>query len=338
VLTLCTNHSADKAKPEDKDRANKDFQKLAFAYAVLSDERRRARYDATGNTAETLDLENDDFNWGDFFRTQFFEQITNKKISDFAKAYKGSDEEKKDVLEAYTKVKGNMTKLYQVVMLSDMLEDEDRFVGYIDAAIKAREVESYKAYVDESKFDYDKRMRRAETEARLEKERFEKAEAEAKKKGKKTGKGVAGGSDADLAALIQNKNKERGAAFLEALEAKHAPKGKKRKADDGPDEAAFQAMAQRMESSKKQKGKEMEGGDDAELDDDAVDLEMSDYEDEDGEEEVEEEDDDEDGDVASQPPKKRTKTTTAAAKGKGKGKAAPKRKGKVAPKGRKKAS
>ena len=40
----------DKASPEDKDSAHTKFQEIAFAYAILSDQRRRKRYDTTGRT------------------------------------------------------------------------------------------------------------------------------------------------------------------------------------------------------------------------------------------------------------------------------------------------
>src|SRR4051794_23280445 len=43
-------HHPDKATAEEKDEAHRRFQEIAFAYAILSDEKRRKRYDTTGNT------------------------------------------------------------------------------------------------------------------------------------------------------------------------------------------------------------------------------------------------------------------------------------------------
>jgi DnaJ family protein C protein 9 len=60
--------------------------------------------------------------------------ITPDAIETFAKAYKGSDEERDDVLSAYEAAKGAWRGIYSRVMLSDMLEDEDRFRGYIDGS------------------------------------------------------------------------------------------------------------------------------------------------------------------------------------------------------------
>src|ERR1700761_1323899 len=68
-------HHPDKAAPEDRDTAHTKFQEIAFAYAILSDPRRRSRYDTTGRTEESLDIDDDDFNWTDFFRTQYKEVV-----------------------------------------------------------------------------------------------------------------------------------------------------------------------------------------------------------------------------------------------------------------------
>jgi DnaJ homolog subfamily C member 9 len=83
----------DKANPDNKDAANKKFQEIAFAYAILSDERRRKRYDTTGNTSESLDLDDDDFNWTDFFREQYAAVVTAEALDRIKKDYQGSDEE-----------------------------------------------------------------------------------------------------------------------------------------------------------------------------------------------------------------------------------------------------
>ncbi|EMC98488.1 hypothetical protein BAUCODRAFT_32535 [Baudoinia panamericana UAMH 10762] len=235
----------DKAPPADKEEAHTKFQEIAFAYAILSDERRRKRYDTTGNTSETLDLEDDDFNWTDFYREQFANVVTEDSINKFANEYKGSEEERQHVLKAYGNRKGAMASIYQEIMLSDMLDDEERFRAIIDRAIEDGEVEAYKKYTDETEKARAKRMEQARKKKERDAKEAQKAIEEStdpKKKGRKGDGGMG-----DLAALIQQRQKGRAANFLDGLEAKYAGdaggKGKKSAkraaAMDEPPEEAF---------------------------------------------------------------------------------------------------
>ncbi|KAL2219528.1 DnaJ domain protein [Thermoascus aurantiacus ATCC 26904] len=221
-------HHPDKVPPEKRDEAKKKFQEIAFAYAILSDERRRRRYDLTGSTSETLDLEDDDFNWTEFFREQFSSMVDSSAIEKIKKEYQGSDEERKDLLAAFEKHKGDMDKVYEVVMLSNPLDDDERFRAIIDKAIQDGEVKGWKKYVEEPEKKREQRLKRAREEA-------EEAEKLAKElgleeklngtKGKRKKGGVA--DDNELAALIQQRQKERAANFFEELEKKYAQPKKK---------------------------------------------------------------------------------------------------------------
>lgn len=255
-------HHPDKAAPEDKDAANTKFQEIAFAYAILSDERRRKRYDLTGRTEESLDLEDDDFDWISFYREQYKDVVTLEKIDEFADQYKGSEEERKDVLRYYERFEGNMDKLYQNVMLSDAADDEDRFRQIIDAAIESEEVEAYKKYTEESETKRKRRIdnarKKKEQEAKEAAQHAEDLGVNGKGKGKKGGKKDE--SDmGDLAALIQNRQKGRASNFLADLEAKYAPKGKAAKGgakrtaamEEPPEEAFAATEARRSKKSRK---------------------------------------------------------------------------------------
>lgn len=77
----------DKVPPEDRDAANKSFQELAFAYAVLSDEARRKRYDNTGSTSEGID--GDGFDWFSFWREQMKDLINPESVEKFRSEYQG---------------------------------------------------------------------------------------------------------------------------------------------------------------------------------------------------------------------------------------------------------
>jgi DnaJ family protein C protein 9 len=196
--------------------------------------------------------------------------VTSEAIEKFAKSYKDSVEERDDILEAYRKFKGKWSGIYNTVMLSDPLEDEDRFRAIIDQAINSEEVQPYKAYTDETAKSKAARMNAARREG---------AEAVAYAKelgvGEKlfdtgNGGGKESGEEA-LAALIK-KNQAGRSSFFDHLEAKYAggdskkskgkegrkgKKGKKRTSDededgdDGmPSEEAFQEAAARLQNNK----------------------------------------------------------------------------------------
>lgn len=270
---------SDKAHPDAKDTAHTKFQEIAFAYAILSDERRRKCYDTTGNTSESLNLENNDFNWADFFRAQWADNVTSTTIGSFKDKYQGSDEERRDVLASYTQAQGKLNTVYSQVMLSNPLHDEDRFRGYIDHAIEEGEVEPYDAYTKETQKQRDQRQARAKRDGK-------EAEEYAKKLGKydsifgdsagKSNKGSKKDEGPNLAELIQQRQKGRANTFLDNLEAKYAaPKkgsaksgnNKKRKLEEPPEE-----LFQRTRP-KKQEAEKAEDEDEDEEDEDEIDLE-----------------------------------------------------------------
>ena len=225
----------------------------------MSDERRRKRYDATGNTSESLDIEDDDFNWLDFFRAQWNETVTSTTILDFKRNYQGSDEEKRDVITAYKKGEGSMTRIFREVQLSNMLDDEERFRKWIDEEIEAGRMIAYGNYRSETEQSKQKRRNRAEQEARDAEAHFQDLERKGKLKG----------TGGDLAAIIQQRQQSRAENFLNDIEAKYAvPNGKskqakgKRKRDEEPpnepSEEAFQEMGKRAGRSSKQKKESLE--------------------------------------------------------------------------------
>ncbi|KAJ5093672.1 hypothetical protein N7456_009533 [Penicillium angulare] len=243
-------HHPDKVSEDARDEAHAKFQQIALAYGVLSDERRRKMYDRTGSTEEVLG-EDGDFDWMDFYREQLSAMLDTRAISDFQKKYQGSDEEKRDILEAYESHEGDMDGIYESVMLSNVLEDDERFREVIDKAIADEEVESYKKYTEESEKKRQQRRKRAEKEAK-EAEKLGKEVEENKKKkaaaSSKPSKKSAGGED-DLLAMITKRQQQRGQGFMAHLEEKYGqPNGKKRGAADEPSEEAFAAVGARKTS------------------------------------------------------------------------------------------
>ncbi|RYO97068.1 hypothetical protein DL765_011366 [Monosporascus sp. GIB2] len=247
-------HHPDKVPEEQKEKAHVAFQSIAFAYAVLSDPVRRKRYDDTGSTSESI-VDSDGFSWSDFYREQFRDAVSQDAIKKFAKKYKGSDEEKDDLLVSYEQFKGNWDKIYETVMLSDPIHDHERFRSIIAEAIEKGDVPPFKAFTLETRKAKEARIRAAKKEAG-EAEEYAKELGvhdtifgDKKKKGKKE-------SEQDLAALIRNNQRNR-SSFLDDLAAKYGATGgskkggKKRTVEEEPSEEAFQAAAARL----KKKGK-----------------------------------------------------------------------------------
>ncbi|KXX81557.1 DnaJ subfamily C member 9 [Madurella mycetomatis] len=247
----------DKVPSDRKDEAKEKFQQVAFAYAVLSDPARRKRYDETGSTSEAV-VDSDGFSWSDYYREQFRDAISEEAIRQFAAKYKGSDEEKGDVLAAYEEFEGDMDGVYETVMLSDVVEDDARFREMIDAAIAAEEVPAFQAYTKETKKSRQARVKSARKEAQEADELAKELGVYDKLRGKKSQKDA----EAGLAALIQRNQASRASA-LDRLAEKYGavPKagkgGKKRGAKEleEPDisEEQFQKLQADMLKSGKKK-------------------------------------------------------------------------------------
>lgn len=73
--------------------ASTKFQQVGYAYAVLSDEKRRKRYDETGRTDEANGLgfgpaDGDEGGWEAYFEGMF-EEVTRKRLDELKKEYQG---------------------------------------------------------------------------------------------------------------------------------------------------------------------------------------------------------------------------------------------------------
>jgi DnaJ family protein C protein 9 len=162
------------------------------------------------------------------------------------------------VIEAYVNGEGDMDAVFEEVMLSNPLDDEERFKKIIDSEIEEKRVEAYDKYVKETKASRKRRSNAAKKEAAEAMEMARELGVEEKLFGKspsKKRKNKAAESDTSgLAALIQQRQKSRASDFLADLEAKYAPqkgsKKQKRAAEDEPSEEAFQRTAERMKRNK----------------------------------------------------------------------------------------
>ncbi|KAM4703408.1 dnaJ homolog subfamily C member 9 [Rhinophrynus dorsalis] len=204
----------DRVPEEEKDVATLKFQILGKVYAVLSDKEQRALYDEQGIVDEECDTLSQERNWEEYWRL-LFKKITIEDIKAYEEKYKGSEEEKADIIQAYIDFEGDMDGIMESVPCANY-EDEPRIRKILQQAIKSKEITAYDAFVKESKTKREQRKKRAHEEAK---------EAEEMKKEL----GLGEGKD-DLKALIQKRQKDRETemdSFLAQMEAKYCNNSKK---------------------------------------------------------------------------------------------------------------
>ncbi|RKP12319.1 hypothetical protein BJ684DRAFT_2570, partial [Piptocephalis cylindrospora] len=239
----------------EREEATASFQALGRAYAVLGDEKRRERYDCTGSVEEEEFPEGSEALAAYF--AELYERVSMDRLEEFAKTYRGSDEEKDDVFKAYADVQGDMTKLFQLVPVVNVLDDEERLREIIEEAIEKKELPDHSAFTQESQAKRKARKRRAQKEA-------DEAKKEREILAKKNTREKAEPSDlTDLGALIRQKNANRMKSLVESLEEKYGAKGggKKRrvqpstakrvKASAEPSEEEFQRIQASLASKPK---------------------------------------------------------------------------------------
>ncbi|KAI9494236.1 hypothetical protein BDB00DRAFT_819365 [Zychaea mexicana] len=225
------------ATDQEKQDATEQFQQLGLAYSILSDPAKKSHYDTTGSISTDDSLKGDK-SWNDYFKELWSGVVSEETIDKFAAKYKGSDEERNDVLQAYKSCKGDMDKILNFVECSDA-NDGERFMTIIRKAIDEGKVPTFPSF---SKTTTGK----AHQKRIKEQERREK-EWDKKHKGKKAAK-KGGDEDSDLLAMIQARQKDR-ASHLDALADKIAEKAGKssskkrgRVQDDEPSEEEFQRI------------------------------------------------------------------------------------------------
>ncbi|KIJ44412.1 hypothetical protein M422DRAFT_779483 [Sphaerobolus stellatus SS14] len=276
---LALVHHPDKhasASEEAQKAAALRFQQVGFAYAVLGDEKRRKKYDETGDAREGADWEGrDEEGWTMYFE-QMFEKVTRGKLDEMKKAYQGSDEEIEDLKAAYAETEGDIEGIISHIPHSNYT-DEARFVEIIKGLIEAGELESTAAWKKGLKDAKGRatRKKKGEKEAKEAEEAAKELgvwdefygsgkEGNRKTKGKGKGKKDDGddGEDA-LKALIQARGKQRLDGFMDSLAAKYGAaeegpsKGKKRgrgaaAAEEPPeiDEEEFQRIQSGLKKRK----------------------------------------------------------------------------------------
>ncbi|KAL5670443.1 hypothetical protein ACJX0J_022664, partial [Zea mays] len=130
--------------PGDEE-AKEKFQQLQKVISILGDVEKRALYDETGITDDDALVGEAANNLQEYFRTMY-KKVTEADIEEFEAKYRGSDSEKTDLKELYTKYKGNMNRLFCAMICSEPKLDSHRFKDIIDEAIGEGELKSTKVY------------------------------------------------------------------------------------------------------------------------------------------------------------------------------------------------
>uniref|UniRef100_A0A8C4X0W6 DnaJ homolog subfamily C member 9 n=2 Tax=Eptatretus burgeri TaxID=7764 RepID=A0A8C4X0W6_EPTBU len=203
----------DRVDAAQRPTATASFQVLSKVHSVLTDKEHRALYDEQGIVDEENDTITQDKDWDQYFRL-LFKKITVADIRAFEEAYRESEEERDDLKKAYLDSRGDMNQILET-MLCASIEDEPRFLNFLETSIKAGDLPTYPAFSKESKQKRESRRRRYREEAR-----------EAEETAKEIG---LDGTETSLAALMkkqQEKHQGKMESLLDNLESKYSRKNK----------------------------------------------------------------------------------------------------------------
>ena len=112
------------------------FQTLQKVYGVLGDAEKRKVYDETGRV-DDAELSGEKFNSLYEYYRAHHRKVTEEDIDDFFRTYRGGDEESKDIVDAYVKFEGDMSKVFMWVMCSDEATDAS-IRRVVDDAVQRR--------------------------------------------------------------------------------------------------------------------------------------------------------------------------------------------------------
>ena len=218
--------------PDDPDAA-KRFQTLQKVYGVLGDTDKRKVYDETGRI-DDAELSGDKFDSLYEYYRGVFRKVTEEDVDAFHDSYRGGDEERADVVEAYVKFAGDMAKVFMWVMCSDESLDSHRFADIVEAAVADRVAPKFNAFQT-----WVKAIRKKPAPKDPLKKRSGRKLPKSGGKAKSGGEGGDGDGDGDggnLMALIRARGATRAAAaddLFARLEAKYGHDDGKRKKKGG---------------------------------------------------------------------------------------------------------
>ncbi|KAI0463106.1 hypothetical protein LJB42_003123 [Komagataella kurtzmanii] len=179
---LCLIHHPDKKSGSDSSN-DEHFQKIQFAYSILSDSKRRKRYDSTGSL-DDIALDEDGFDWKEYFETMKSQPVTEDLIEEDREKYKGSDEEKQDIIDALQFYEMDVPKLFEAIPHLEFDEsEEERIFHLVTELVDSKQVEptnKWDKYKHNRKFFIKRQLRKLEKEA-VEAEKLQKKLTKQKK-------------------------------------------------------------------------------------------------------------------------------------------------------------
>ena len=118
--------------PNDKEAAQ-NFQILQKAYKILSEPKKRERYDQWGDDGTDTFNSTEWMNAYEYYRA-LHPEITKDDFKSYIKNFKNSDTEKSDLIAFYKQSKGDMRGLLENIIASEN-EDVPRFIAFYDEQI-----------------------------------------------------------------------------------------------------------------------------------------------------------------------------------------------------------
>ncbi|KAG2349921.1 DnaJ-domain-containing protein [Suillus weaverae] len=162
LALLCHPDKLINATEEERANASTQFQRIGFAYTVLSDEKRRKKYNKTGKTDEGLLGEADeDGGWEAYFE-DLFDRVTRGKLDEMKKEYQGSSEEIEDLKAAYLETGGSFDEIMKHIPHST-IDDEPRFVVALSKLVQAGDLPSLPQWASSSKDEKAKLVRKKQS-------------------------------------------------------------------------------------------------------------------------------------------------------------------------------
>ncbi len=266
---LALKHHPDKLQSksteEEKEESKEKFQQISFAYWVLSDEKRKQRYDLTKSVENLNNIDEDGFSWKEYFDTIKNVDVTPELIENDRIAYQGSDEEYDDILEIYKSSGGDIDEIFEgIAHLEYSEEQEERIFRLLKKALDKKDIKTtnkFKKYEKNRSKEIKKQLKKVKSEAKEAEELAKELgldENLKKIKKKPNGKQSKEEEEDALRSLILSKrSKSNGLdSFIDKLEAKYATntkKHKKHKLIDEIDEEEFEKIRSKLGPKRKKR-------------------------------------------------------------------------------------